>query len=186
MRKALEGSRTRKKTRKQTNKPKGAHPKGVARDTPSCGRRVHRGGHTVPSVRPARLDGGPVHAMRATVCHVRGAVWRSASHPGFVRVCAIVDACAAELPKRKCGAPARSLSPRADARVATPTHGRDRLRRSPLFPPGASCALSHASGCTTTGGNALRRLRRKRQRRKPPRRARVDSDTIFSNRFAWY
>ena len=166
MRKALEGSRTRKKTRKQTNQ---GHPtpQVVAPDTPfmrtdaSTGWGAHA--RRVRTVPPSRR---PTRAMRRrhAMC-VAGAVRRSARGPR-------------RIPPFRRGRALRSsrnesaenrLPPLSLALSATPTRAsRRRLRRIPfphLFPPGARRPPPRVGrvGCATTGANALRRLRRKRR-----------------------
>ena len=144
-------------------------------------RTTRRQGRTHRTVRPSCATGrgsGPCHAGDGMPrARRRLAVrTRSASHPGFVRVCDSrrVRCGAPETKVRSPRPPALSLSLSLSLSLRAPTRASRRRRTDATdcggvrcFPL-ASCALSHASGCTTTGGNALRRLRRKRQRRKPP------------------
>ncbi len=162
----------------------------VARDTPSCGRRVARGGHTVPSCATGR-GSGPCYA--ATVCHVRGAVWRTARGPRRIPV--FVRACDSRRVRR--GAPEtkvrnpRPLSLSLSLSLRAPTRASRRRRTDATacggvrrFPPGVIAPSPTRRAAPRPPPLAPEAPRRKP--RKPPRRARADSDTIFSNRFAWY
>ena len=191
MRKALEGSRTRKKTRKQTNKPR---PQVVAPDTPfmrTSGTRPPGGEPTraasVPSPRPGVR---PVLCGDGTPC-----AWREP--------CGGPHAARVAFPRfvggARCGAPGtkvRKTASRLSLSLSRPVRDADARVATPTAEDSVPAFVSSRRQ-TPSPTRRPRRLRHDRcerppplapeaPRRKPPSARVPNSDTIFSNRFAWY